>query len=44
MAKARIQNPMMDWKTIPWRKLERSVFNRTAEAAANAHIQSLATW
>jgi len=26
MSKARIQNPMMEWKDLPWRKLERRVF------------------
>ena len=26
MSKARIENPMMEWKNIPWRKLERRVF------------------
>jgi hypothetical protein len=44
MAKARMNNTMMDWKELPWRKLERNTFNRTAEAAAKAHIQSLPTW
>ncbi|BAZ53676.1 RNA-directed DNA polymerase [Nostoc sp. NIES-4103] len=26
MSKARIKNPMTEWKNIPWRKLERKVF------------------
>jgi RNA-directed DNA polymerase len=26
MSKARTENPMMEWKNIPWRKLERKVF------------------
>jgi RNA-directed DNA polymerase len=44
MAKARNFNPMMDWNTIPWRKLERKVFKlqkRIYRASAHGDVKTV---
>ena len=44
MAKARNLNPMMDWNTIPWRKLERKVFKlqkRIYRASARGDVKAV---
>jgi len=44
MSKARIQTPMMEWKDLPWRKLERQVFKlqkRIFKASQRGNVKAV---